>query len=438
MRTLRQLVALVGLVVLMSCDPILSTQSWFREDDYVAAPELEGTWAAEDGAPVLTITREGECCYALTFTDEGKTSRYSARIVRRGRFYLMDLKSSNEATEQLLKNEYWLPLAFFHFLGRIELDGDNLTLSYFANLKDEIKSGEVDMAHQELEGDSFLLTADTDELRELAMKYAEEEEEAAFENLERFRRQPEEVGFFYEGKQFTENGRYAEAEQAYASALNLKPDYAEAHGWLGLNSLMQGFPEKSLPSLERAITLDRNNATYHLYLAGGLLFAEQYEQARTEARIALQLDPEKTEVIGLIGVAYFAEKRFAEAARAFEEYEEKSSSPLSSAIVVHALALMHEGRDADARALLEAHRNQHPKPDWGRYLLEEIGEERFISNNSQGDQQRCQTHFLVGYRHLLKGDLSGARQHFQESLATKCYVEFEYLLARVRLSEIGS
>ncbi len=438
MRAVRQLVALAGLVVLMGCDPVLSTQSWFHEDDYVAAPELEGTWAAEDGSPVLTITRQGECCYTLTFTDEGKTSRYSARINRRGRFYLMDLKSSNEATEQLLKNEYWLPLAFFHFLGRIELDGDDMTLSYFVNLKDEIKSGEIGVAHQELEGDALLLIADTDELRDLALKFAEEEEETAFENIDRFHRQPEEVGFFYEGKQFTANGRYAEAEQAYASALNLKPDYAEAHSWLGLNSLLQGFPEKSLPSLERAITLDRNNATYHLYLAGGLLFAEKYEQARTEARIALQLDAEQKEAIALIGVAYFAEKRFAEASRAFEEYAEEGNSIMSSAIILHALALMQHGRDADARALLEANRNAQYRPDWGRYLLGEIGEEQFISNNSHGDESRCRAHFLVGYRHLIKGDFSGARQHFQESLATKCYVEFEYLLARVRLSEIGS
>ena len=437
MRTFRQLVALVGLIVLMGCDPILSTQSWFREDDYVAAPELEGTWATADGSTILTITREGECCYTLAFTDDGKTSRYSARIVRRGRFYLMDLRSNNEATEQLLKNEYWLPLAFFHFLGRIELDGDDMTLSYFVNLKGEIKSREIDVAHQELEGDSFLLTADTDELRELALKYAEEEKGVAFEDLERFHRQPEEVSFFYEGKQFTENHRYAEAEQAYASALNLKPDYAEAHGWLGLNSLMQGFPKESLASLERAVALDRNNADYHLYLAGGLLFAEQYEQARTEARIALQLNPEQTEAIGLIGVAYFAEKRFAEAIRQFEEYEEKSNFPLSSAMVVHALALMHQGRDADARGLLEIYRKGSGNRDAARYLLGEIGEEQFISNNSHGDESRCRAHFLVGYQHLLKGDLSAARQHFQESLATKCFVEFEYLLARVRLSEIG-
>lgn len=435
MRTFRQIVALLGLLVLMGCDPILSTQSWFREDDYVAAPEIEGTWAAEDGSPVLTITREGECCYTLTFTDEGRTSRYSARIVRRGDFYLMDLKSNEQSTEHLLKNEYWLPLAFFHFLGRIKVEGDELTLSYFVNLKDEIRSGEIDIVHQDLEGNLLLLTADTDKLRELAMKYAQEADETAFEDIDRFHRQPEQVGLFYQGKQFTENGRYSDAAQAYASALEINPDYAEAHAWLGLNSLLEGFPEKALPSFERAIALDRNNAKYHLFLAGGLLFTERYEQARTEARIARQLNPEEDDPVLLIAAAYFAEKRWVEAARQFEEYDARINRTV---ITLHALALMEQGRAADARALLTANRTAEYRPDWGRYLLQEISEEQFIDNNSYGNEQRCQTHFLAGYRHLLAGDFPAARDHFQEALTTKCFAELEYLLARVRLREIGS
>jgi Flp pilus assembly protein TadD len=437
MRKLRQLVALVGLLALVGCDPILSTRSWFHDADYVAAPEIEGTWAAEDGSPVLTITRDGECCYTLTFTDEGKTSRYSARVVRRGRFYLLDLKSNDTAAEALLRNEFWLPLAFFHFLGRIELDGDVLVLSYFANLKGAIQSGEIDLPHQELEGNLLLLTAETDELCELAHKYAEDQSDAAFEKIERFHRQPEEVGFFYEGKQYTESGRHLDAERAYRAALNRKPDYSQAHAWLGLNYLFQGFAEESLASLEQAVALDRNNAEHHVYLAGGLLFAERYEQARTEARIALQLGPERPEPLALIGVAYFAEKRFAEAARAFEEYEEAGDGPLSAAIITHTLALKHQGRDANARALVVAQRNRNAPSGWPRYLLNEIAEEQFLRDNSYGNQQRCQSRFLIGYMHYLRGDFSAASRHFQEALAAKCYLEFEYFLARIRLREMG-
>lgn len=435
MRTFRQIVTLIGLLALMGCDPILSTQSWFREDDYVAAPEIEGTWAADDGSPVLTITRDGECCYTLTFTDEGRTSRYTARIVRRGDFYLMDLKSNEQSNEQLLKNEYWLPLAFFHFLGRIKVDGDELTLSYFVNMKEEIRSGQIDVAHQDLEGNLLLLTADTDKLRELALKHAEEADKTAFEVIDCFHRQPEEVGLFYQGKQFTENGRYGDAAEAYASALEINPDYAEAHAWLGLNSLLQGFPEKALPALERAVALDRNNAEHHLFLAGALLFTEQYEQARTEARIARQLNPEQDDPVLLIAAAYFAERRWTEAARQFEEYDAHINRAV---ITLHALALMQQGRATDARALVIANRTTEYRPDWGRYLLDEISEEQFVGNNSYGNEQRCQTHFLVGYRHLLAGDLPAAREHFQEALTTKCFAELEFLLARVRLKEIGS
>jgi len=428
----------VLVLVLAGCDPILSLQAWFSEEDFVSEPALEGSWVTSDGKQVLTVEPGGNSGYVLTYTAEGKTSWYQARIVRRGRFYLMDLQAEDGAMEELFKEEYWLPIVFTHFLGRIELDGDRMTLSYFVNLKSAIKDGNVPLAH--LTSDEMLiLTAETGELRELALEYAEETDEQAFSTLGEFLRQPPEVGLVYRGRQYGEEGKYPSAADAFGQALEQRPDYADAHHGLGKALLAQGFYEKAEVSLERAVTLEPSNARFRRDLAFAYLALRRYGQARLECRVALQLEPEEAEAFHFLALADFLEKRFGEAIRHFEEYEVMEGSPELSVFLFHALALRNARRPQDARALLESHRRDFRQYGYLELLMYEAGaiDEEKLLLTSHGDFRLCQSHFYAGSLHYLQGETEAARRNFQQVLSTRLYAAPEYLVALARLREIG-
>jgi serine/threonine protein kinase/tetratricopeptide (TPR) repeat protein len=84
----------------------------------------------------------------------------------------------------------------------------------------------------------------------------------------------------------------AEAGPLTDTALGLDPQSAEAYTVRGI---LQGFFERrwrdAEASLRRAVQLGPNLATAHLYLGGLLLVQARYDEAASETRSALRLDP---------------------------------------------------------------------------------------------------------------------------------------------------
>jgi hypothetical protein len=151
---------------------------------------LLGEWGEEATAAdfVFNFERSGEKSYRLTFDDDG-VSVYHARVGRVGDSLFLDVEPDESHTEDLLAGEAWPQLLPFHTFYRVEVDGGVLRFSFLDDdwLKEKIECGEITIPH-EIVKDSILLTATTEELQELVLRYGKDEE--AFPALEALYRLP--------------------------------------------------------------------------------------------------------------------------------------------------------------------------------------------------------------------------------------------------------
>jgi len=99
-----------------------------------------------------------------------------------------------------------------------------------------------------------------------------------------------------------------EARLLLERALELDPDYADAHRWLAMNLWVSWVhwgdpiePNKklSMEHVERAVALDPSNAGCHSMLATILQYERRFEEAAQEFAKALELDPNDADCWGL-------------------------------------------------------------------------------------------------------------------------------------------
>ncbi len=90
----------------------------------------------------------------------------------------------------------------------------------------------------------------------------------------------------------TEQGRDAEAENAYARVLTLDPEQAEALHFCGLMAFTRGDAQKAVHLLDRACRAESSNAVYLKNLGLAYLAASQPDEARAALERAVQMDPE--------------------------------------------------------------------------------------------------------------------------------------------------
>lgn len=120
---------------------------------------------------------------------------------------------------------------------------------------------------------------------------------------------------FFQGTEYLEAGAYADAERCLKSALQLFPDFAQAHANLGLTLEKQkDFPQAEACYL-KAIEINPEHAESHLNLGVLLAHQKQFEAAEASLQRALTLKPHLAETWSNLGVLYAATKRELEAER---------------------------------------------------------------------------------------------------------------------------
>ncbi|HEY4723920.1 MAG TPA: tetratricopeptide repeat protein, partial [Anaerolineae bacterium] len=85
-------------------------------------------------------------------------------------------------------------------------------------------------------------------------------------------------------------GSPAQAVSTAQQAVNLTPNDAAAHLWLGRAYLISGDRDRAEDELRRSIELDPRSAVAHLYL--GRLLTKNFEEGRLEFERAIGLDPD--------------------------------------------------------------------------------------------------------------------------------------------------
>ena len=147
-------------------------------------------------------------------------------------------------------------------------------------------------------------------------------------------------------------GKRNEAVQHYERALQLKPDYAQAHNNLGLELAAQGKREEAWRHFEQALQLKPDYADAHHNLGFALFTRGKVSEAIPYFERALQLNPGDAETHEHLGLAYGRAGRIAEAEREFRRALELKPEARMHLNLGH--ALLQQGKPQAAAAEYEA------------------------------------------------------------------------------------
>jgi TolB-like protein/Tfp pilus assembly protein PilF len=102
-------------------------------------------------------------------------------------------------------------------------------------------------------------------------------------------------------------------------AVSLDDHNSYAYLGLGACETWLGWHDQAIANMRRAIVLNPNDADSHAYFANLLVFAGRAEEALEELETAMRLNPHYPEsYLQFLGRAYFTQRRYREAERAFE------------------------------------------------------------------------------------------------------------------------
>jgi TolB-like protein/DNA-binding winged helix-turn-helix (wHTH) protein/Tfp pilus assembly protein PilF len=133
------------------------------------------------------------------------------------------------------------------------------------------------------------------------------------------------IGFFGGGSQ---NEMFARAKVAATKALDIDDSGADAHATLAYIRLVYDWDwQGALQLLLRAIELGPNLARGHYVYSHWLLTQKMYEEARKEARLALDIDPLSMTFCHQLAFVYYSSRHYDEAIKQSREAGELS--PLS-------------------------------------------------------------------------------------------------------------
>jgi len=98
---------------------------------------------------------------------------------------------------------------------------------------------------------------------------------------------------------------FADAEREFRRALELNPNYANAHHWYGLFLSWDARPSEAISQLRRAVELDPLNMQYNTNLGQALGNAKQYDASVEQLKKTLEMDPNYPQALGQLSREYF-------------------------------------------------------------------------------------------------------------------------------------
>jgi TolB-like protein/DNA-binding winged helix-turn-helix (wHTH) protein/Flp pilus assembly protein TadD len=107
------------------------------------------------------------------------------------------------------------------------------------------------------------------------------------------------------------------AEQEYRLALELDPNDASTHEWLGMVYMAQGKTREALEEGQRSLDLDPVSPACHAFIAQTYYFAGDYDKTADEARRILEVRPQFLNAQYWLGSAYTQKKMYPEAIEQF-------------------------------------------------------------------------------------------------------------------------
>ena len=145
---------------------------------------------------------------------------------------------------------------------------------------------------------------------------------------------------------------WAGSEKEFRRAIELSPDYATAHHWLGQYLGMTGRTKEALAEIKRAQELEPLSLIMYTVAAVTLLSARQYDQAIEQCRKVLDLNPNFPLAHVWFGMTHEQQGNYEEAIRELEKAVELfEREPIALGALAHAYAC--SGKRDQAQDALE-------------------------------------------------------------------------------------
>jgi TolB-like protein/DNA-binding winged helix-turn-helix (wHTH) protein/Flp pilus assembly protein TadD len=148
-----------------------------------------------------------------------------------------------------------------------------------------------------------------------------------------------------------EDWDFAAAEKEYRRAVELNPNYALAHQWLGNDLAIRGRSEEALEESRKAMALDPLSALYHASYGHRIAYARRFDDAAAECKKALELDANHPTASVYLGQIEEYRGLFPNAIVRFRKAYDSTGSPLHLANLAHAYA--RNGNRDEARNILD-------------------------------------------------------------------------------------
>ena len=160
------------------------------------------------------------------------------------------------------------------------------------------------------------------------------------------------------------NWDWAAAEQEYKRAIELNPNYAQAHSYYGSFLVSKGRTEEAIAEENRAQELDPFSFAISSQRGFILENARRYDEAIEQLRRVIAMDQDNFQAHWFLGHTYAASGRFAEAIAASEKAVALSRTPGALGFLGMCYGLA--GRKAEANKilneLLEIKRSRYVTP----------------------------------------------------------------------------
>ncbi|PYX88234.1 MAG: hypothetical protein DMG68_09130 [Acidobacteria bacterium] len=126
---------------------------------------------------------------------------------------------------------------------------------------------------------------------------------------------------------------FAAAEREFKRALELNPNYAQAHHWYGLFLSWDGRNQDAIAHLRRAVELDPLNLQYNCNLGQVLGNAKQYDASIEQLKKTLEMDPNYGQAHAQLSAEYQATGKYGLWLEEFKKAMDLFHQPEDAAIV---------------------------------------------------------------------------------------------------------
>ena len=94
---------------------------------------------------------------------------------------------------------------------------------------------------------------------------------------------------------------------------DINTDLALSYFMQGEFLMSQGNYALAILEFQEAIAIDPNASTIHVAIADGYIKVGKLKRSETHLKIAIELDPDETEGLDMLGQIYFSQKRHSDA-----------------------------------------------------------------------------------------------------------------------------